>query len=301
MPADPRTHDIQSPDGRTIRAAEVGDPDGAPVVFHHGWPGSRLTPPSFDEVARERGVRIISYDRAGYGGSSPKPGRAIADAAWDTATVADALGIERFAVWGVSGGGPHSLACGALLRDRVTGVVSVSGFAPFDTPGLDFIEGMGEPSRAEFPLAAQGREAYEPFVRDAVAQAQATPPDQPPSSLDGLIAGPDPAYCEEPAIREHLRRSGRESLRPGIDGWLGDGLASVAPWGFDPGAITAPVLLLQGVYDLMVPPAHARVLAGVIPHATLVIEPDEGHLTICFDPVRPLEWLASVGALGTAG
>jgi pimeloyl-ACP methyl ester carboxylesterase len=299
MAADARVRDVDAADGRVIRVAELGDPDGAPVVFHHGWPGCRLLPPSFDEAARERRVRLISYDRAGYGGSSPKPGRRIADAAADTATVADALGVARFTVWGVSGGGPHALACGALLRERVTAVAAVSGFAPADTPGLVFTEGMGEPSRAEFPLAAQGREVYEPFVREAVAGWLATPPERVDERLDGLLTGPDPELLAGPLAR-YLHESATEALRAGIDGWLDDGLATVAPWGFDPAHVTVPLLLLQGAHDLMVPPAHARALAGMIPRATLMLEPDDGHLTVCLDPVRPLDWLIRPAAGGAS-
>jgi pimeloyl-ACP methyl ester carboxylesterase len=299
MAADARVRDVDAADGRVIRVAELGDPDGAPVVFHHGWPGCRLLPPSFDEAARERRVRLISYDRAGYGGSSPKPGRRIADAAADTATVADALGVARFTVWGVSGGGPHALACGALLRERVTAVAAVSGFAPADTPGLVFTDGMGEPSRAEFPLAAQGREVYEPFVREAVAGWLATPPERVDERLDGLLTGPDPELLAGPLAR-YLHESATEALRAGIDGWLDDGLATVAPWGFDPAHVTVPLLLLQGAHDLMVPPAHARALAGMIPRATLMLEPNDGHLTVCLDPVRPLDWLIRPAAGGAS-
>jgi pimeloyl-ACP methyl ester carboxylesterase len=299
MAADARVRDVDAADGRVIRVAELGDPDGAPVVFHHCWPGCRLLPPSFDEAARERRVRLISYDRAGYGGSSPKPGRRIADAAADTATVADALGVARFTVWGVSGGGPHALACGALLRERVTAVAAVSGFAPADTPGLVFTEGMGEPSRAEFPLAAQGREVYEPFVREAVAGWLATPPERVDERLDGLLTGPDPELLAGPLAR-YLHESATEALRAGIDGWLDDGLATVAPWGFDPAHVTVPLLLLQGAHDLMVPPAHARALAGMIPRATLMLEPNDGHLTVCLDPVRPLDWLIRPAAGGAS-
>jgi pimeloyl-ACP methyl ester carboxylesterase len=299
MAADARVRDVDAADGRVIRVAELGDPDGAPVVFHHGWPGCRLLPPSFDEAARERRVRLISYDRAGYGGSSPKPGRRIADAAADTATVADALGVARFTVWGVSGGGPHALACGALLRERVTAVAAVSGFAPADTPGLVFTEGMGEPSRAEFPLAAQGREVYEPFVREAVAGWLATPPERVDERLDGLLTGPDPELLAGPLAR-YLHESATEALRAGIDGWLDDGLATVAPWGFDPAHVTVPLLLLQGAHDLMVPPAHALALAGMIPRATLMLEPDDGHLTVCLDPLRPLDWQIRPAAGGAS-
>jgi pimeloyl-ACP methyl ester carboxylesterase len=279
---------IPTADGRTLAVSSAGPVSGSPVLFHHGWPGCRLLPPGFEEAVVERGVRLVSFDRAGYGGSSPQPGRRFAAAAADAACVADALGIGRFGTWGISGGGPHALACAALLADRVTAVVSVSGFAPFGTPGLDFTAGMGESSRREFTVAVAGREAYGPFVRAAV--------DHPEDALDGLLSEPDLALASREDQASYLRDSAEEALRPGIDGWLDDGLATVSPWGFELADIARPVLLLQGVHDLMVPPGHAAVLASLIPRSRLVVEPDEGHLTLCFEAGRPLDFLLEAAA-----
>jgi pimeloyl-ACP methyl ester carboxylesterase len=282
---------VRAADGRELLVAQAGTPDGPAVVFHHGWPSCRLLPPGFAEAAAERGVRLVSFDRAGYGGSSRDQGRTVGDVAGDTAAIADALGIGDFAVWGVSGGGPHALACGALLPERVTAVAVVAGLAPFDSPGLDYCAGMGEASCTEFPLARAGGEAYESFVRAAVAETLATPPERIADAFDSLLSPPDLALAMSESIRDYLAASKRESLGGGPYGWLDDGLATVAPWGFELSRIQAPVLLLQGGQDLMVPAAHADAMARELPHATLVFEPSEGHMTLGLVPGRPLDWL----------
>ena len=149
----------QGADERRPHAARraVRGLDGPAVIYHHGWPGSRKLPGGHGEAAAERGVRLVSFDRAGYGGSSRAAGRTVGDVASDTAAIADALGIGTFGVWGVSGGGPHALACAALLPERVTAAAVVAGIAPYDLPGLDYTAGMGAASQVEFALAAQGR------------------------------------------------------------------------------------------------------------------------------------------------
>lgn len=282
---------VRTVDGRELLVALAGAESGPAVIFHHGWPACRLLPPEFAEAASARGFRLVSFDRAGYGGSSRLPGRRVADAAADTAAIADALGLASFSVWGFSGGGPHALACAALLPARVVAAVVVAGLAPFGSPGLDFCAGMGEASREEFAVARRGYDVYEPFVREAVANFLATPRGGGADGFDSLLSPPDLAFVRGPAA-DYLDTSGHEALHAGPDGWLDDGLAIVAPWGFDLTAVQASVLLLQGGLDLMVPPAHARAMARALPRRRLVLEPEEAHLTLGFAPERPLDWLA---------
>jgi len=154
-----REFEVMLDDNRFLDCVEAGDPDGAPLLFHNGTPGSRLLSASWHRVAAEAGWRLLSFSRAGYGTSSPKPGRTVADVAADSAAVLDHCGAGRFAVWGHSGGGPHALACAALLADRVTTCVSSAGVAPYDADGLDWLAGMGEANIEEFGMLAQGREA----------------------------------------------------------------------------------------------------------------------------------------------
>jgi pimeloyl-ACP methyl ester carboxylesterase len=146
---------IGSPDGRTLEAVEEGDPDGTLVVFHHGSPGAAVPFEPFGRAAAERGIRLVTISRAGFGASTRHSGRIVADAAADAAALADHLGAERFLTMGWSGGGPHALACAALLPDRVRAAATIAGVAPYDAQGLDWTAGMGEDNQIEYPLAAR--------------------------------------------------------------------------------------------------------------------------------------------------
>src|SRR4051794_11835917 len=158
--------DVTTPDGRTVAAYEHGDPDGRPVLVHHGTPGSGHVREKWIAQAAEQGIRLISYDRAGYAGSDRAPGRSVADVAGDAAAIADALGVERFATWGASGGGPHALACGALLGERVVAVATIAGAAPFDAGDLEFLAGMGEDNVTEFSAAIAGEDTLRPLLEE---------------------------------------------------------------------------------------------------------------------------------------
>jgi pimeloyl-ACP methyl ester carboxylesterase len=135
---------IGSPDGRALEAVDEGDPDGTLVVFHHGSPGAAVPFEPFDRAAAALGIRLVTISRAGFGASTRHHGRTVADAAADAAALADHLGAERFLTMGWSGGGPHALACAALLPDRVRAVATIAGVAPYDARGLDWTAGMGE-------------------------------------------------------------------------------------------------------------------------------------------------------------
>src|SRR5947207_11610395 len=157
--------DVALGDGRTLHAYDTGgNPGDLAVFWHHGTPNIGPPPEPLFPAAERLGLRWVSYDRPGYGGSTPHPGRDVGSAAADVASIADALGIERFAVMGHSGGGPHALACGALLPERVVGVVCVAGLAPFRADrhdGLDWFAGMHASGAAELHAAAEGRAALE--------------------------------------------------------------------------------------------------------------------------------------------
>jgi pimeloyl-ACP methyl ester carboxylesterase len=135
---------VCTPDGRMLAVEESGDPAGRPVLVHTGTPGSRHLYGPVVRDAAARGLRLISYDRPGYGGSSPQPGRTVANCAGDVRAICAELGIDRLAMWGMSGGGPHVLAYAALLPDLVTAAASLASVAPYDAEGLDYYAGMGE-------------------------------------------------------------------------------------------------------------------------------------------------------------
>jgi len=283
-------------DGRPILAREHGSGEGHPVMYHHGSPGCGLVDRSVVEAAESRGLRLVSYDRPGYGGSASHPGRRVSDAAGDAAAVADALGIDQFAVWGLSGGGPHALACAALLPERVTAAAIVCGVAPFEGDGLDFYEGMGESNRVEWDMARNEREKLEPFVREASASVLASP--------EGVLQEWGTLLSEgdrEILLGEYGRtmlEDMRIALAPGIDGWIEDDIVFVEPWGFDPADITVPVGVFHGQQDTMVPHGHGAWLARVIPGAEFHSYAGDGHLTLGFDKSRPLDWLARKRSAG---
>ena len=150
---------VRTPDGRTLAIEEAGDPAGRPILVHNGTPNSRhlFAPAAADAAAR--GLRLIGYDRPGYGGSTPQPGRTVADCAADARAICAELGIGRLAMWGISGGGPHLLACAALLPDLVTAAASLASLAPADAEGLDWFDGMGQDNADDFKLLQRDKQA----------------------------------------------------------------------------------------------------------------------------------------------
>lgn len=162
--------DVALGDGRTLHVYDEGDPGGVAVVFHHGTPACGRLHPHDIADARERGIRLIGFDRAGYGASSASPGRSVADVAADVAALLDSLGADRFATWGHSGGGPHALACAALLPDRCVAAAALASIASYGAEGLDWVAGMGELNVEEFGLALDGGEAHEASLRRSQAE-----------------------------------------------------------------------------------------------------------------------------------
>lgn len=255
--------DVRTADGRTLHAYDRGHGDRV-VMWHHGTPNIGRPPQPLFAEADRLGLRFVSYDRPGYGGSTPRPGRTVATAAADAAAVADALGVGAFAVLGHSGGGPCALACAALLPARVTAAVSIAGLAPFDAAGLDWFAGMGPAGRASLRAAAAGRAAKEAHESGAPAEPDFLPADW--AALDGewgwFGSVVEPALAGGPA--------------PLID----DDLGYVSPWGFDPAAITVPVRLVHGTGDRVVPSAHSSWLAGRIGSAALHLADGAGHISV---------------------
>ncbi|MFB6716356.1 alpha/beta fold hydrolase [Streptomyces sp. NPDC056358] len=272
-------NDLVLRDGRTLHVydARAEEADGGLAVFwHHGTPNIGAPPEPLFRAAAERGVRWVSYDRPGYGGSTPRPGRDIASAAADVAAIADALGIDRFAVMGASGGGPHALACAALLPGRVVGVVGVAGPAPFDAEGLDWFAGMAPSGAGELHAAARGRAALEELLSSAEFDPEVfTPADH--AALDGPWSW--------------LGAVAAKGLENGIGGMVDDDLAYVRPWGFAPAQVTAPTLVLHGGLDRIVPASHGEWLARHCGAAELWRRPDDGHVSVLNSGTQALDWL----------
>jgi pimeloyl-ACP methyl ester carboxylesterase len=271
--------DVTTEDGRTLRVLEAGAEEGAPIVVHHGTPGSGLLHEAWAQDAAARGARLIGYDRPGYGGSDRQAGRSVVDAAADTVAIADALGLERFATWGASGGGPHALACGALLGDRVAAVGALSSPAPYDAEDLDWHGGMSEENLEEFGLTVAGEEPLRLALAAQAPQLAALDPGTFVAGMGGLLAEPDRAVLTAERAAFLL-----ESLRAGVgervDGWVDDDLAFVAPWGFAVSDVRVPVLLWSGRQDVMVPVTHAEWIARRLPDVEARLHPDLGHMNV---------------------
>jgi len=273
--------------GRKLELHELGDPNGFPVVCHHGTPASGLL---LDSWAMP-GVRLIGYDRAGYGGSTRDAGRTIASVAADVLAIADALGFDRFATWGISGGGPHALACAALCGDRCVAAASLAGVAPYPADGLDWLAGMGQDNIDEFGLVLQGEAACRPSAEGQREEMLAATPEQVYALFDSLLGDADRAVLTGD-LAAFVHEATVHGLEHGVDGWIDDDLAFVEPWGFDLDAIACPVLVVQGGDDRFVPRSHGEWLAAHLPGAEAWIDDENGHLTLVTTRVPQVhEWL----------
>jgi pimeloyl-ACP methyl ester carboxylesterase len=282
---------VGTPDGRTLTVREGGDPGGVPVLVHNGTPGSSLLYGPHLEDAEERGIRLFSYDRPGYGASTRQPGRRVADCAVDVAAVCDALEIERLCVWGVSGGGPHALATAALLPDRVAAVASIASVAPLDAEGLDFTAGMGELNVEGFEAIRRGEEAHRAQHELEVASLRDATPEGLVEAWRSVLGPSDLAILDT-----ELAEFGLDMIRAGFtestDGWFDDDVVFVSPWGFDLASIRVPALLVHGEQDRFVPFSHGLWLAGHVPGAEAWLTADDGHLTLGFGRIGEVhEWL----------
>lgn len=287
------SHEVKAPDGRTLAVRETGDPGGPAIVAHHGSPGAGLFFRTETESAQQRGLRLITYDRPGYGGSSPHEGRTIADAAADVAAILDALGVTRFATYGTSGGGPHALACAALLPGGCVAAATIAGVGAHDAPDLDWMAGMGEGNQEEFGTAREGREALTAYLDAGLEGMRGIGPDQLIEALRPHLSEIDAAVLPG-EVSEFLLASMETGLEPGAEGWVEDDLAFISPWGFDLAAIEAPTLILQGEQDLMVPAAHGDWLRAHVPTAEGEVLAGEGHLTLFARRVADVHaWLLS--------
>jgi len=295
IPAVQREGTAKAPDGRTLAYVERGAPDGVPVLVNHGTPGSRLSRHPDAALYEQHGVRMIAYDRPGYGLSDPNPGRSVADAGSDIAAIADELGIERFAVVGGSGGGPHALACGALLGDRVLRVGALVTPAPSDTDDFDFFDGLADINVKEFGAALDGREAVEAFIQPYADELRRNP-DAVIDEIVSELPDVDRAIAEREEFRAIMRESFIEAVRQGVRGWADDDLAFAKPWGFEPEDVHAEVRVWQGELDVLAPRSHGEYVASRLPNARFELLEGGGHF-LDEEWAVVLDWLAAGAAV----
>jgi len=278
---------IRLRDGRELGYGEWGDPGGWPLLYFHGWPGSRLEARLADEAAREKGVRLIAVDRPGMGLSEYEPGRTLADWPADVLELAEALGLDRFAVLGISGGGPYAAVCAWKLSRHLTGAGLVSCLAPPDVSGLN--AGMSRRNRVAFQLI--GRLGVLRRVLFAVTALSVRR--RPDRVLERGVAEVDKRYLDRPEVKEVLVESLSEAFRGGSRGCAWEMGLYARPWGFRLEEIQTPVHLWHGEQDANAPVAMGRYLASVIPDCQATFYPGEGHLHFV-DRLR--EIFAAVGS-----
>ncbi len=295
MSSEPRTQMVQAPDGRQLEVVSAGPEDGRGFLFHSGTPSAAGAYPPLVTALTQRGLRFVTFSRPGYAASSAMPGRAIGDVATDAQAVLDALKIGSFFCAGQSGGGPHALACAALLSDRVIATASLAGIAPWPAEGLDWLAGMAPENVQEFGAALQGSGPLEAFLSGEAATLRDVQPADVAASLGGLVSDVDVAALGT-GYAEYMAGSFRRAVSTGTAGWRDDDLAFVTPWGFDPGSIQTPVAVWQGGEDRMVPMAHGAWLAAHIPGAEAHLLPDEGHLSLALNKIGDvLDGLLAMG------
>jgi pimeloyl-ACP methyl ester carboxylesterase len=282
---------VATRDGRVLRLEEAGDPAGKPVLMHHGTPGAGRLYARHVTDAAARGIRLIGYDRPGYGGSTSQPGRSVADCVSDVQAIAEALDIERLGVWGISGGGPHALACAALLPGLVVAVGSLASPAPYGAPGLDYFSGMGQENVDDMKLALEDEPAAR---RKALADRERMLAMNAGAAIDAfptLLSAAD-AAAFTPEIAEYLVSSSHDGLAPGVEGWWDDGISQLRPWGFTVDSIRVPVQLWHGRQDHFVPFQHGEWLASRIPGVEAHLTAEDGHTTLLQNAVTQVHaWL----------
>jgi pimeloyl-ACP methyl ester carboxylesterase len=279
VPEEPQT--VVGPDGRSIGVARWGDLGGTALLMLHGTPGSRLTRPPDGDALRRAGLHVVTYDRPGYGASDRAPGRRVVDCVADVVAVMDALGLDRFAVTGASGGGPHALALAARLPDRVIAAQCVVGAAPYDASGLEWTAGMDPENVEEFAWARRGEQVLHEQLARVGAEDLRRMAAEPARAFsdDWQLSDSDREVLARHDVQQVFAAAVREALRPGVWGWVDDDLAFLAPWGFDVSEIEVPVTIRYGLQDVLVPAAHGAWLAAHVPGAEVVVDAEAGHLT----------------------
>ena len=264
-------------DGRLLGYAVYGDPEGWPIFYFHGFPGSRLEAQLADRVAARMGIRLIALDRPGFGLSDFKPRRTIFEWPDDVVKIADALRINRFATIGVSGGGPYAAACALKIPQRLTAVAIVCGLGPLDTPNgtermvrtnhLIFFLGRRLPWLAKISLwriAYQVRRNPEGTLRRMIV----------------ALPDPDKAVLARPEVKTAMKDNVVEAFRGGSRGAACELLLYTRPWGFLLEDIATRVNLWHGEQDVSVPPTMGQYQARTIPNCRAIFYPGEGHFSL---------------------
>ncbi|HZY91602.1 MAG TPA: alpha/beta hydrolase [Thermoplasmata archaeon] len=292
-------HVVRLRDGRLVRVFDGGALDGTAILGMHGMPLSAAPFRRHLRAAQDRGVRWVTYDRPGYGGSTARPGRSVADCQEEVRAIVETLGLKRFGVWGWSAGAPHALAVAARFPQKVFGTVLLATIAPHFSRGLDWYADVGEFNAIEFRAARRGSGDLTALIEPQREELLRARPEAVRSAW-ATILSPADRRALSGEFSKFFFHGMREGIRPSISGWRDDDLALVRPWRVNWGSVRAPTLLLHGKDDWFVGPTHSECLARRLPNSRVRIVPGEGHLSL-FSHRLPgvLDWLAERGRLST--
>ena len=271
-------------DGRKLDALVAGDTNSkTALVCHHGTPSDATIWSDWHDDALDNKLLLVAISRPGYALSDRKRGRTVSSVSEDVEDVLDSLEVNDFVTIGWSGGGPHALACGALIPDRCKAVSSLAGVGPYGQPDLDFLEGMGPENVEEFGIALEGEEALRKWMEEHAEPYRSIADDELAEALGGLVPEIDVIALNDQGLATAWAGSMRRCFTNGWDGWIDDDLAFSNSWGFEPSEITVPVTVWQGNLDLMVPFSHGEWLLKHIPTAKPRLEEGHGHLSLVAD------------------
>jgi pimeloyl-ACP methyl ester carboxylesterase len=264
-------------DGRFLEYFDNGIASTSAIVFHHGTPGHGHAWAPWLELAASRGIRALSYSRAGYGISDRNEGRTVASNNSDIRELLDSFGIRDFISIGWSGGGPHALATTALVGSK--GAITLAGVGAYGVDDLDFLAGMAVENEEEFGEALKGEAAIAAWMDANAGVFKNVTGEMIREAFGGLIGDADKAVLQGDFAEENATTM-RKGLAVSFDGWIDDDIAFVQPWGFELSAINVPVHIWQGDDDFMVPHAHSYWLEKHIPGSKLNFVPGHGHISL---------------------
>ena len=267
-------------DGRTLEYLLGGVSSDRALVYCHGTPAPPVPMKEFEQAATEAGLTLVMPTRPGYGHSTPHPGRAVVDHAHDVRELLDHLGLASGIAVGWSGGGPHALALGAALSDRITGVATIAGVGPWGDPLFDWFDGMGAGNIEEFGMAAGPEDAFRAFLEAEAAPLATVQAEDVVAAMGPHLSEVDANKLSEGEFASDMAAELRRAFLVSVDGWLEDDYAFMKPWGFDFSEVKVPVSLWQGRQDLMVPYTHGEYMATRLPNVKAHLLEDEGHLTL---------------------
>jgi pimeloyl-ACP methyl ester carboxylesterase len=282
-------------DGRYLAWCERGAADGAVVFAFHGLPGSRLQVHPDENIPLKAGARVIHVDRPGFGRSDAAPGRRLEDWATDISELADHLHVDRFAIAGVSGGGPFACACAARLGERVLRAAIISSVGP---PEVMLSHGSWV-VRSGFKVAAVAPWLLTPILAIAAFAARRAPIFYFERLIEHLPSC-DREILRKPPMLAMLRRDSAEAFRNGHSAFLEDLSLEARPWGINFAQVSCPVALWHGGRDTIVPPAATEALAALLPHATVSLLPEAGHFFVFDVWGELLRWLVATPASATS-